>query len=259
MSENQKENAKRIFDKLTRNGWTALSAYAMLGNIDAESGVYACRLQGDSSTGFTASQDYAAKVESGEIPESTFERDGKGWGLCQWTYWSRKQRLYQIAKKHEGGIASLDAQMEMIFTEMSKEYPSLLSSLENDALSLYSKVSLICTDYERPAVNNITYRYEAALKWQTYLEGTQQTETQTESGDTPSTAFWPPRTICKDMVGSDVAVLQALLVAHGYPAGDIDGIFGVKTNNMLRAYQSHNGLDADGIAGNQTWSKILKI
>ena len=37
---------------------------------------------------------------------------------------------------------------------------------------------------------------------------------------------------------------------------DPDGIFGPKTKQLLQKYQKDNGLDADGIAGNKTWTKI---
>ncbi|MDP4178774.1 MAG: GH25 family lysozyme [Bacillota bacterium] len=58
--------------------------------------------------------------------------------------------------------------------------------------------------------------------------------------------------------GEDVKVLQALLDNAGYSAGIIDGIFGTNTQKAVKAFQSANGLDSDGIAGVKTWSVIKK-
>ena len=52
--------------------------------------------------------------------------------------------------------------------------------------------------------------------------------------------------------GSDVAKLQAALSDQGYDCGAADGIFGVKTEMAVRAFQKDNGLAVDGIAGKAT-------
>ena len=73
--------------------------------------------------------------------------------------------------------------------------------------------------------------------------------------DTPTTPFWPPRVVCFGMVGSDVAVLQALLTAHGH-AAEATGIFDNKTKSAALSFQAENGLDADGIAGPKTFRAL---
>ena len=55
--------------------------------------------------------------------------------------------------------------------------------------------------------------------------------------------------------GEDVEHLQALLERNGYPV-DIDGIFGSKTQNAVRAYQKRQGLKIDGIVGPNTWTAL---
>lgn len=57
--------------------------------------------------------------------------------------------------------------------------------------------------------------------------------------------------------GTQVKVLQWLLSQNGYSAGSIDGIFGANTLKAVKAYQAANGLAADGIAGKNTWGKLL--
>ena len=50
------------------------------------------------------------------------------------------------------------------------------------------------------------------------------------------------------------------MIANGYkmPKYGADADFGTETRNALMAFQKANGLTADGIAGINTWNKLLK-
>ena len=54
------------------------------------------------------------------------------------------------------------------------------------------------------------------------------------------------------MRGEDVRRLQLALKEQGYDPGQIDGIYGKKTERAVRRFQRANGLKVDGIAGKQT-------
>lgn len=56
----------------------------------------------------------------------------------------------------------------------------------------------------------------------------------------------------KGMKGEDVRTMQVYLNALGYNCGTADGIFGNKTVEAVKAFQSAEGLTVDGIAGQQT-------
>ena len=60
--------------------------------------------------------------------------------------------------------------------------------------------------------------------------------------------------------GSDVKKLQNALIKAGYSVGSsgADGIYGDATKKAVQAYQKANGLSVDGIAGNNTLSKLYK-
>ena len=60
--------------------------------------------------------------------------------------------------------------------------------------------------------------------------------------------------------GKDVKALQILLIGNGYSCGwyGADGEFGAATFTAVKAYQKAKGLDADGIVGLNTWTKLLK-
>ena len=52
--------------------------------------------------------------------------------------------------------------------------------------------------------------------------------------------------------GDEVTQIQKKLKQWGYYNGDIDGIFGSRTEAAVKSFQRKNGLTADGIAGPQT-------
>lgn len=60
------------------------------------------------------------------------------------------------------------------------------------------------------------------------------------------------------MQGDDVKELQTLLDKHGFPCGEIDGIFGPATDTAVRSFQKANGLTVDGKVGEKTWAALRK-
>lgn len=52
--------------------------------------------------------------------------------------------------------------------------------------------------------------------------------------------------------------IQTALYNAGYDPGPIDGKLGNKTRLAVKKFQRDNGLKADGVVGNQTWSKLGK-
>lgn len=61
--------------------------------------------------------------------------------------------------------------------------------------------------------------------------------------------------------GTAVKSMQLLLIHTGYNCGGkgADGLFGEKTADALKRFQSSYGLTPDGICGVKTWSKLLGI
>ena len=58
--------------------------------------------------------------------------------------------------------------------------------------------------------------------------------------------------------GDAVKALQQQLITLGYLSGSADGVYGDSTKNAVKAFQSANGLSADGIAGQKTQQKLLE-
>lgn len=57
--------------------------------------------------------------------------------------------------------------------------------------------------------------------------------------------------------GFTVIAVQTLLGKHNFNVNYIDGDFGPDTLAKLKAFQKAKGLDADGIVGRDTWTKLL--
>ena len=66
-------------------------------------------------------------------------------------------------------------------------------------------------------------------------------------------------TMKKGARGNITKLLQEKLVSLGYNTNGIDGIFGSATKNAVISFQKSNGLVVDGIVGQNTWRKLLKI
>lgn len=58
---------------------------------------------------------------------------------------------------------------------------------------------------------------------------------------------------------SSVKELQKYLKKFGYYNGEIDGAFGKKTEEAVKAFQEVYGLKVDGIVGEQTWAKLKEL
>lgn len=64
----------------------------------------------------------------------------------------------------------------------------------------------------------------------------------------------PTRILKKGVRGDDVKWLQQKLSERGYPVGNIDGIFGLKTEQCVKQFQTDKFVD--GIVGNLTLEKL---
>ena len=63
-------------------------------------------------------------------------------------------------------------------------------------------------------------------------------------------------TLKKGAKGQAVKDLQEALKALGLQPGPIDGVFGKKTEDAVKAFQQLKGIEVDGIAGPITWLNI---
>ena len=138
---------EKIWNCLTAAGLNACGAAGLMGNLYAESGLIPDNLQNASEKklGYT-DETYTAAVDSGAY--TGFARDGAGYGLAQWTYWSRKEALLAYAKSAGKSIGDLDMQLEFLLKELAGY--GLLAALKT-AASVREASDLVLLKFERPA------------------------------------------------------------------------------------------------------------
>lgn len=240
-----------IYKTLLQSGMTQEAVFGMMGNMKCESGLEAGRVQGDFSPFRTISKSYCTRLENGSLTKEAFIRDGLGFGLVQLTFWSRKADYYDFWKASGKPVDDPVLQSQFVVAELKKNYRNLWNELliSHD---LYTCTKIICEQYERPAHNNISDRFTAAVSLKNELA-----EKMVDEPKPTGEVYWPPRMICKGMSGYDVIVLQAILKARGFDCETLSGEFNERTKNRVLAYQGENNLDTDGIVGPLTWKSLL--
>ena len=141
--------ALRIKAWLMAHGLTENGTYGMMANLYVESGFRANNLQNSYVKKLGLSdEEYTAKVDDGTY--CNFTQDHAGYGLCQWTFWSRKEALLNYAKSIGASIGDESTQLEYLLQELTKKYPTVLKLLttSNDERECAIRVML---DFERPA------------------------------------------------------------------------------------------------------------
>lgn len=257
---------QQIYDRLRHDGLSEAGAIGMLGNWQAESNCEPNRVQSDFSPYRTASKQYVNDVTSGRISRDQFGHDGKGFGLYQLTYFSRKLGYYDFWKQSGKPLDDAGLQCDYAIKELKTDYHGLYNFLCATE-DVYSATSRICCEFERPYHNNVQARYEAALRIRKELDLSGQSEvkpsqsevnqSQSEVNEEPKLETWPPRTIDEHCSGwAEVWLLQSLLKCRGYNVL-VDGIWGSLLTDKVKQFQQEHGLDADGAVGPMSWAKLF--
>lgn len=139
---------KQIFDYLVGLGFTKEGVAGLMGNLKAESNLNPRNLQNTSERKLGLTDDeYTEAVDNGIY--TNFVRDSAGYGLAQWTYWSRKQKLLDFAK--ENGFSIGDCEMQLTFLhEELLGYKEVYETLRTTT-SIKAASDIVLVKYEKPA------------------------------------------------------------------------------------------------------------
>ena len=163
---NIEDNSKKIWDFLVTNGLTKIATAGLMGNLHAESGLKPDNLQNSYNKKFNMTDEqYTSIVNSKMYSRDAFSKDKAGYGLAQWTFWSRKQALYDFTVSRGFGINDLNKQLEFLMTEIRGLIPRL-----NNAKSIQEASDIILTQYEKPADQGPTVKTKRASFGQAYYD-----------------------------------------------------------------------------------------
>lgn len=248
-----------IYNALRAGGLTPAGACAMMGNWAAESELIPNNVENRCTLG---DFDYTMAVDTGTISRYQWKVDAYGYGLAQWTFPSRKEGLYDLAKKKGVSVGDEQTQCEYCIQELhADEFISLYKYLcTTDDLAEATK--RICTDYEMPKINNFAERINAAQRYYNQLvdgdvvcgEDSCPIEIPTED-----TCVINVRILGKGSKGRDVFLLQAGLFDMGYDCGIPDGDFGRNTEAAVKQLQKANDIEVTGIADWFVWQTVLNV
>lgn len=256
ISTGSEADERAIWSFLKSKGLKDEAVAGIMGNLNAESALRSNNLQQsyECKLGHT-DESYTEGVDNGSY--TNFVHDKAGYGLAQWTYWSRKENLLKFAQAAGKSIADLQMQLDFLWKEL-QGYTRVMNVLHN-AESVREASNVILIEFESPADQSELVQVTRAAFGQRYYD---KYAAQRDDGKSKATKC----TLSVDQLekgckGAAVKALQILLIGYDFPCGSYgaDGDFGGATDSAVKAYQKAVGIGVDGIVGKDTWSKLLGV
>ena len=160
---------KRIWDFLKAEGFNDFGVAGLMGNLLAESGLRPNNMedQYQSKLGYN-DESYTRAVDNGTY--TNFVKDAVGYGLAQWTYWTRKQNLLNFAQQNNKSIGDLDMQLNFLIKELKESYTNSVYNVLKKATSVLEASNAVLLNFERPANISASVQATRARYGQTYYD-----------------------------------------------------------------------------------------
>ena len=141
---------EKIWNFLLKEIKNEYGVAGLMGNLRAESSFKSSNLQGAYEKKLShTDESYTMAVDNGQYTKDQFVYDSAGYGLAQWTYWSRKKALYEYLKAANRSIGDLQGQLEYLIKEI-KTYTKVWNTLLN-AKTVEEASTSVVLYYEKPA------------------------------------------------------------------------------------------------------------
>ncbi len=139
---------EQIWNYLKSKGLSNHGTAGLMGNLFAESGLNPKNLQNTFEKKLDYTDDsYTQAVDDGSY--DNFVKDSAGYGLAQWTYWSRKEKLLNFVRSRKCSVGDLEAQLDFLMEELSGSYGTILAKLKS-ARSVKAASDAVLTGFEKP-------------------------------------------------------------------------------------------------------------
>ena len=160
---------KRIWDFLKAEGFNDFGIAGLMGNLFAESGLRPNNMedQYQSKLGYN-DESYTRAVDNGTY--TNFIKDAVGYGLAQWTYWTRKQNLLNFARQNNKSIGDLNMQLCFLVKELKEMYTNSVYNVLRKATSVLEASNAVLLNFERPANMSASVQATRTRYGQTYYD-----------------------------------------------------------------------------------------
>lgn len=160
---------KQIWDFLKAEGFNNFGAAGLMGNLLAESELRPNNMedQYQSKLGYN-DESYTRAVDNGTY--TNFVKDAVGYGLAQWTYWTRKQNLLNFARQNNKSIGDLNMQLCFLVKELKELYTNSVYNVLRKATSVLEASNAVLLNFERPANMSASVQATRARYGQTYYD-----------------------------------------------------------------------------------------
>lgn len=160
---------KQIWDFLKAEGFNDFGAAGLMGNLLAESGLRPNNMEDQYQSKLGYDDDsYTRAVDNGTY--TNFVTDAVGYGLAQWTYWTRKQSLLNFARQNNKSIGNLEMQLCFLIKELKELYTNSVYNVLRKATSVLEASNAVLLNFERPANMSASVQATRARYGQTYYD-----------------------------------------------------------------------------------------
>lgn len=183
-------NEQKIWNYLYSKIGNAYGVSGLMGNLFAESGLKSNNLQNTGNTRLGMTDDeYVKAVDNGIYTKEQFIYDSQGFGIAQWTYWSRKKAFYEYVKYKNKSIGDLEASLDFLYKELNEDYKSVITTLKT-ATSVLEASNAVLFKFERPADQSKTVQNKRAGYGQKYYDKYASNNiTNNDKGDTKDMSY----------------------------------------------------------------------
>ena len=138
---------KIIWDYLMSKIGNPYGVAGLMGNLYVESKLSPTCLQSSYAKKYgLTGEEYTKKVDNKTYPN--FVNDSAGYGLAQWTHFSRKQLLLNFAQERGLSIGDLNMQLDYLWQEI-QTYTTVVNTLKS-AKSVREASDVVVKRYEKP-------------------------------------------------------------------------------------------------------------
>lgn len=142
------DTKKYIWDFLMIKIGNEIAVAGIMGNMEAESGFVTTNMQDSYETDSLNDSNYTTLTDNGTY--TNFIHDSIGYGLCQWTWHTRKKALLDLAKDNGKSVGDIDVQLSLLWLELTTDYKtSVLDRIKNET-NIYNASTIVLCNFENP-------------------------------------------------------------------------------------------------------------